>query len=106
MALEDEPWNHPEKKKQLPCLSIRVLDGYVLGAAQWIFHAGRVIFASREQYGRAGVGLELFKGPNGFSPERWNFWKKRFAWVQEQTELNQETRAVAKKALEVMEQID
>ena len=107
IALEEEQWNRPEVKAlNVPCYTIRVLDGYVLGAAQWIFCAGERIHNSRQRYGRAGEGGELFKGPNGFPPERWNFWKQRFAWVQQQRELNQVTRDVAKRALEAMEKMD
>lgn len=111
LALEDTPWTRqlPQAVRPPPGQArpnIRMLDGLVPGAAQWITHAGPLIHSSQEEYGRLAQGGDLFQGKQGFSRERWNFWKARFRWVQSQGELREETRAIARKAAEAMEKID
>ena len=109
-ALEDEMWN-----RQFPAAmssvglthktTIHILDGLLPGAVQWILLAGRVVHNAEDDYGTIAHGGDLFTGKEGFSRERWDFWMTRFRWVQEQSELDQETRDLASKAVEVMANI-
>jgi hypothetical protein len=134
-ALEDADWasdppppidpqHDDETKARLAHLaSIRVLDGYVPAAAQWIFHAGRAIFCSTTAATRAATfnsggedadegeegaadGGTLWQGGAGFTRDRWAFWKQRFAWVHTCQELDQSTRDVAHAAAATMERIE
>ncbi len=87
--------------------SIQVLDGAVPGAAQWILRAGRLIRESDEELGQIALGGTLFRnGKPGFSRERWEFWKARFRWVQNQQGLRKSTTDLARQAAEVMERLD
>jgi hypothetical protein len=90
--------------------TVSVLDGYVPPAAQWIFHAGRLIFHSNDEYVEPGSdparGGKLWTGKHGFSRERWAFWKERFGWVSACEELEPSTRDVARKAVEAMDEIE
>lgn len=120
-ALEDEPWNrsfNPEeidkarREAKLYGRTIDILDGIVPAAAQWIFHAGHLVFQCQEEYppgahtGDPARGGDLWKGKHGFCKERWQLWKARFQWVTEAQELREETRVVAKEAVDVMEKIE
>jgi hypothetical protein len=121
-ALEDADWTSPrsidpayddEIKARLQHEnSMHALDGYVPPAAQWIFHAGRLVFGSDDEYaaspttGDPAAGGALWTGKHGFCRERWDFWKQRFAWVGEQVELDVSTRDVARAAVEAMAKID
>ncbi|KAL9114198.1 MAG: hypothetical protein Q9187_007509 [Circinaria calcarea] len=121
-ALEREPWKRPshvenirgyDRELAMYRSSIRHLDCLVPAAAQWIFHAGHMIFhlqdewrASQDPGEDQGFGEGLWKGKNGFCRERWDFWKSRFTWVQGLKELEFETKAVAKQAVERMEKIE
>lgn len=88
------------------------LDGSVPAAAQWIFHAGRAIFACEleiEPSPRVGDPLRggaLWDGKSEFSKERWSLWKKRFEWMQRVPTLAASTKEISKKAVEAMEQIE
>ncbi len=84
----------------------QALDGLVPAAAEWIFKAGRVIRTAQQQYGTLARGGDLFRGKEGFSPERWSFWKDRFRWVQGQTGLQERTRRIAQRAEEAMKSLD
>ncbi len=110
-ALEETPMSRPvptvPPPQGPPRPNIASLDGLVPGAAQWIFYAGRLIHSSDDDYGRLGEGGDLFRGgKQGFSPERWNFWKDRFRWVEAQEDVQETTRAIAGKAARAMDQID
>jgi hypothetical protein len=121
-ALEDAPWTTPPnidprydedtKARLRHESSPQVLDGYVPPAAQWIFHAGRLIFGSADEYaasptaGDPAAGGPLWTGKHGFCRERWDFWKRRFVWVSEQAELDASTRDVARAAADAMAEIE
>lgn len=121
-ALEDEPWkrsppleNVRERDRELVMYRRTVgrLNSLVPAAAQWIFHAGRMIFHLQDEWKASqgpgddqGSGESLWKGKNGFCRERWGFWKSRFAWVHGLKELEFEAKAIAKRAVEIMEKIE
>lgn len=120
-ALEDECWDPPFnpaasdevcRVAKLYGSTIGILDGLVPAAAQWIFHAGPLVFQCQEEYppgargGDPAGGGNLWKGKHGFCRERWQLWKSRFQWVAEKQSLREGTRAVAKEAVDVMETIE
>jgi hypothetical protein len=82
------------------------LDFSVPAAADWISLAGAKLFASNEDFGRAGQGRWLWKGKGGFCKERWELWKSRFKEVSEFEQPSQNTRDIAKRAAEDMEKIE
>lgn len=86
--------------------NLKALDGLVPGAVEWILKAGRLLRTADQQYGAAARPGPLFKGKEGFSPERWAFWKERFQWVQAQAGLHERTRGAAKQAEELMKRLD
>ncbi|KAL8712999.1 MAG: hypothetical protein Q9220_002859 [cf. Caloplaca sp. 1 TL-2023] len=87
------------------------LDHYVPAAAVWVFVAGEIIYNEWILGGGEkeveDVGGHLWEG-KGFSRERWGFWKERFGWVRGQggVEVEEETRAVAGRAVVVMEGVE
>lgn len=121
-ALEDEPWNwsppHFTEEfdddiiaRLLYKRTIYTLDGFTIPAAQWIIHAGHLIFNCEEEYDESGSsdpakGGDLWNGKHGFCRERWGFWKERFGWIQTRDELEDDTRAVAKIAVDAMEKVE
>jgi hypothetical protein len=48
----------------------------------------------------------IWEGQPGFTKPRWDFWKERGSWVAELTKLPTETREVAKKMVEKMDEIE
>ncbi len=88
-------------------------DAKIPAAVQWIFYCGELIYTSKREYehgprvGDPARGGELWKGDKrGFCEERWGFWKNRFAELQHYEKLLPETRALAGKAVQVMEGIE
>jgi hypothetical protein len=75
-------------------------------AANWISLAGAKLFASDDDFGIAGGGRRLWKGKKGFCKERWKLWKKRFQEVSQSAQPSQNTRDIAKRAIEDMEKFE
>lgn len=109
-ALESESSDGPSS------YDLQFLDVAVPAAAQWMLHAGKVIFNSgdevRENEIQPSHGLgslatvKLWKGRPGFCKGRWTLWRKRFEWVNSMEELNAVSRGLAKQAKEAMEEIE
>jgi hypothetical protein len=85
-------------------------DTYVPAAAVWAFGGFRVLFAKEEDltpkdksHGNPAKGGELWRGKAEFSKERWYFWRERFAEVAKMDDVSEQTRTVAKDAIEAME---
>lgn len=78
----------------------------VVTALQWIRHAGHLIYHSQERLGLMGQGGRRWNGQRGFSRERWDFWKSRFRFFQEQVDVSRETRIAATVAVKTMEKIE
>lgn len=90
--------------------AVQKYETYVPAAAVWVFGAHHVLFEKQEdltpkdkKHGNPGRGGALWKGKAEFSPARWNFWKDRFAEIAKMDGLGEETRTVAKDAVESME---
>lgn len=90
------------------------LDHYVPAAAVWIFVAGKVIYTEWLGWGAEEPDISGAQGANnmwqrkGFGPKRWAFWKGRFEWVarQQEVEVREQTRCLARKAAQRMEEIE
>ncbi|KAF2036058.1 hypothetical protein EK21DRAFT_96051 [Setomelanomma holmii] len=85
-------------------------DTYVPAAAVWAFGGYRVLFEKDEdltpkdkRQGNPAKGGELWKGKAEFSKERWYFWRERFAEVGKMGDVNEQTRVVARDAIQAME---
>ena len=106
-ALEDGSWEEDGPQEILS-----TLDGSVPAAGQWIFYAGRTIFACEDESepsprgGDPMRGGALWNGKHGYCEERWGLWKKRFEWVQGVVTLSASTKEIAKKAVAAMDQIE
>jgi hypothetical protein len=84
------------------------LDVYVPAATVWMLYAGRGSYENEDDDDRVrGVALGtdettvwLYKGPEGYCRERWDFWKKRFKEEMDNVEGKEETRIFAKRAFD------
>lgn len=91
---------------------ISKLDGLLPAAAQWIFHAGELIYGCEEeiapdpQSGDPYKGGDLWAGKHGFCKERWQLWRQRFDWAAESADLQAETKRAAREAVVAMGKID
>ena len=90
--------------------AIQKYDTYVPAAAVWIFGGFRVLFIKEEdltptdkKHGNPAKGGELWKGKAEFSKERWYFWRERFAEIGKMEEVSENTRIVARDAVNAME---
>ncbi|KAF8906980.1 hypothetical protein CPB84DRAFT_1744776 [Gymnopilus junonius] len=111
-ALEEEP--DPRARAYLQ--QGPRLDTYVPLAAAWTLFAGGIVFAHcrvsgsgdntdvRDRTSRDGG--KNWKGANGFSVERWNFWKKRFGEIKGHNQASEETRGLAAEAQGAMRRIE
>ncbi|KAI1464131.1 uncharacterized protein F4812DRAFT_443502 [Daldinia caldariorum] len=85
---------------------VRLLNSNVPIAAQWILHAGEVIYNSEESF-NLDPSEGLWSGKPGFSWGRWKLWKERAEWVSGLNKVvRQETIDAAKKMVEKMSQIE
>ncbi|RDL32008.1 uncharacterized protein BP5553_09410 [Venustampulla echinocandica] len=107
-ALEEEPWNGQESQPSASQSSIYSLDAEVPAAAEWILIAGRLIYnyIDEERFSALASTTDLWKGKPRFSKERWAFWKSRLRWIEIQAKLADNTRSVAKKAADEMDEIE
>ncbi|KAJ5241680.1 uncharacterized protein N7469_000007, partial [Penicillium citrinum] len=84
-------------------------DVYDLIAAQWVFNAGKLIYAvsceeSTVENPRITKGGPLFDGESGFNVKRWEFWKKR---AQEMKEVvSEDVKGIAASVVEKMVEIE
>jgi hypothetical protein len=83
---------------------------FVPAAAVWAFGAFRVLYHKEKdltpkdnKQPNPGKGGALWKGKAEFSKERWHFWSQRFAEVGKMDEVSENTRTVARDAVEAME---
>ncbi|KAI0843922.1 hypothetical protein F5Y00DRAFT_249876 [Daldinia vernicosa] len=86
--------------------NVRLLNANVPIAAQWILHAGEVIYNCEESFNLESSD-GLWTGKPGFSWGRWKLWKERAEWVSGLDRVvRQETIDIAKKMVEKMSQIE
>ncbi|KAH8660004.1 hypothetical protein BX600DRAFT_52951 [Xylariales sp. PMI_506] len=101
---EDEypEWRDAELEKR----EIRSLNYWVPGAAAWFkIHAGGIYrLEGPMAHDRPGKTTN-WKGPSGWSKERFAYWIERFEWIATVTALEKETKLLAKDAAEIMEKV-
>lgn len=101
-ALEQEP----DRRAKMYIKQGPRLEAYVPLAGIWILFAGNVIFGHcctprTVESGDRGRNRN-WKGPNGFSIERWNFWKKRFGEIKEHDQAGEKIKEIAAEAEDAM----
>ena len=101
-ALETEPKNIE---------TFSSLDDLLPAAAVWILYVGTIVYTQwldDEEDSRADIVGPLLKetGWKGFRHERWVYWKERFDWVRSEAEVEDETREIARMAMEKMREIE
>ncbi|ESK91600.1 hypothetical protein Moror_2518 [Moniliophthora roreri MCA 2997] len=115
-ALEENEFAEVVINSDSETTSSSSLDADIPTAAQWIFIAGSLIYSSERAWilgpgeGNPARGGPLLQSPDtqGFSRERWQFWKNGFAQAGRYTglRLNEKTKTVARKAYERMGEIE
>ena len=85
--------------------AVRHLSATVPVAAQWIIYAGPLVYNTYD-CPHPKMDRGIWNGQPGFTKPRWDFWKERGNWVAELTKLPQETREVAKKMADAMQEIE
>jgi hypothetical protein len=90
--------------------AVEKYNTYVPTAAVWVFGGFRVLYHKEEdltpkdkKFGNPAKGGPLWKGKAEFSRERWNFWSERFAEIGKMDEVSEDTRIVARDAVQAME---
>ncbi|KAL1605316.1 hypothetical protein SLS60_004864 [Paraconiothyrium brasiliense] len=88
-------------------------DANVPAAAVWVLGLGKKVYEKEEDLtpkdpnqGNPARGGDLWTGGPVFSKERWAFWKKRFGEVGKHEGVNDETKDIAKQAVEAMEKAE
>lgn len=75
-------------------------------AAQWIQHAGLVIWNCEADLGLPKKSESLWQGTAGLSYPRWKFWKKQAASLTACKMVSPKTQIIAKNMLEEMTRIE
>ncbi|KAG6010972.1 hypothetical protein E4U43_008513 [Claviceps pusilla] len=127
-ALERAPWeqfHHPDIDEQLDedpddevvaeecayeleCRDVRVLDYWAPAAAAWMKIDARGIYEMEGQMSQADDedwDPTTWKGPKGWSKERFAYWMERFEWISKVTVLQRSTRKDAADAAENMKAV-
>ena len=113
-ALEDRlEDDKPEYRKDIPGTAVQKYDAFIPAAAVWALVLGQTLYEREEDrtptdrnQGNPARGGYYWKGKAEFSKARWGLWKKRFGEVSEMVELSEETRQIAKEAVERMEECE
>lgn len=96
----------PASPADLKAADIQKLNVNVPIVAQWIKHAGRVIYNCEDSFDlpeRDG----LWRGQPGFSWGRWKLWKERAEWVADlKKHVRAETRDAAREMVATMVDIE
>ena len=78
-------------------------------AAQWLLIAGSELYRLVDDSAQTNVIIpsDLYDDETpGLQKQRWDLWKARLSWVQEQATLNDQTKAVAKQAHAKMRELE
>jgi hypothetical protein len=117
--LEKTPWDSeedpdkieeypPRRAHQLELRKIETLNSTVPAAAVWFTINGKGLyeFECDEVGNEAPWNQTNWKGPKGWSKERFAYWRERFEWISNVSELDVETREAAKEAVEAMKKVE
>jgi hypothetical protein len=86
----------------VPYTITRIMD--VLIVYDWLRLAGRKLMAAEIKGAR--VRGELWnREKQGFSQERWNFWRSRLEEIEEDEQYEVQTREIAGKARDILDQL-
>lgn len=91
----------------------------VVVAAEWIVHAGHVLYGRDEEiYATQGGPLwrldktearrlrRKYKSTQGLCPARWELWKERFGVIRDSNKVGDSTQTVAGGAVDAMERVE
>lgn len=90
------------------------VHAWIPAAAEWVRVMGAQMYQWDREYksgsihGAPGRGGPLWDGKHGFCKERWALWRRRFDELaaSEESELDEETRAIARQAATQMAQVE
>ncbi|KAF1950570.1 hypothetical protein CC80DRAFT_539604 [Byssothecium circinans] len=124
-ALEKTPWDNKdnsdllenvdlelenqraEYEYQLEQRDIKSLNFWIPGAAVWIKIDGKGIYEMAGKMSREyDWDKTNWKGPKGWSKERFGYWRERFAWVSTVETLERRTKVDAREAANIMKDIE
>jgi hypothetical protein len=112
-ALEEEVEDDGPDDAHKPGTKVEKYNTNVPAAAVWAIVLGKDLYELEKDMtpkeanrGNPAKGGKLWKGSAEFSKERWAFWKKRFGDISELEEPNEETKNIAKEAVERMERAE
>lgn len=109
--LEDYPDDEvvaEECQYELECRDVRVLEYWTPAAAVWMQIDAKGIY---DMVGKISDADEqdwyptIWKGPKGWSKERFSYWIERFGWISKVTALKMSTRKDAANAAESMKKV-
>lgn len=86
---------------------VKTLEDNIPACAVWILTAGKWIYEHRGLQLETPLralenGFEEYCGPDGFSDERWQFWKSKFQELSSRINLREKTKAWARAAADHM----
>lgn len=91
---------------ELEVRDVRVLNTWVPAAAAWIKIDGKGIYEMEgPMIGESEWNPTNWKGPEGWSKERFAYWRERFEWISKVTALDKATRKDAAVAAGLMKEI-
>jgi hypothetical protein len=75
------------------------LQTNVPAAAQWFIYAGKLILKNAKKLDKQWFsGVQAWRGKEGFSEERWEFWEARLDRIGDMENLSEETKEWARRA--------
>lgn len=96
----------PEDPSAIKNEGLVLMNANVPIAAQWIQHAGLLIWNCEADLGLSTRPESLWQGNPGLSYPRWKFWKERATRVTQAKLVNPRTRDCAKGMVEEMTRIE
>ncbi|KAF2123954.1 hypothetical protein P153DRAFT_351539 [Dothidotthia symphoricarpi CBS 119687] len=92
---------------QLEERDIKSLNFWIPGAVAWIKINGQGIYDMTGNMSREYDWVKTtWKGPKGWSKERFGYWRERFAWVSTVETLDGRTKEDAREAANIMKNIE
>lgn len=87
---------------------VLTLEYRLVAACQWLIHAGRLILRDGEKIHLSSFGYdsELWDEHQGFSRERWQFWKERLVILGDIEKLGEDTKELLRRAGVAMEKAE
>jgi Protein of unknown function (DUF3632) len=87
---------------------VLTLEYRVVAACHWLINAGRLILRDGEKMSPSvfGYDSELWDKNQGFSKERWQFWKERLIILGDIEKLGDETKELLRRAGVAMEKAE